>query len=127
MNIYNFFQKKLKFIEKYSDIKTELYFSYDIMRSKHRKRIRTKKNWYVPIATLIIIGVLGFQIISMYSKLSGYRDKKASLEKELSEALTTKQELIDYEIYTQSDEYIKNTARNKLGLVGENEIVFREK
>lgn len=97
------------------------------MNNKRTKRIRTKKNWYVPVATLLIIGVLGFQLLSLYSKLSGYRDKKDSLEKELSEALTTKQELIDYEAYTQSDEYIKNTARSKLGLVGENEIIFREK
>lgn len=86
-----------------------------------------KRKWYIPIATAIIVAVLGFQLINLYSKLSGYKAQEAELAEELEEAKTTEQELVEYEEYTKSDEFIKNTARSKLGLVGENEIIFKEK
>ena len=38
-----------------------------------------------------------------------------------------KQDLLDYENYTKSDKYIENTARSKLGLVYDDEMIFREK
>ena len=94
------------------------------MRTQPKKN---KRKWYIPIATAIIVGVLGFQLINLYSKLSGYRAQEAELVEQLEEAKTTEQELVEYEEYTKSDEFIKNTARSKLGLVGENEIIFKEK
>lgn len=93
-------------------------------RNSHYKK---KKNLYIPIATIIIIGILGIQLIGLYSKLCGYEKKEALLREQLNDARTTEEELKEYEAYTQSDEFIKNTARSKLGLVGENEIVFKEK
>lgn len=88
---------------------------------------KNKRKWYIPVATIIIVGVLGFQLFSLYAKLSGYRAQEEKLTQELEEAKVTEQELVEYEAYTKSDEYIRNTARNKLGLVGENEIIFKEK
>lgn len=96
-------------------------------KKKYQSKVKRKKNWYIPFFTIIIIGVLGFQLISLYMKLSDYRAIKADLEKQYKDAQVTEQELVDYEAYTQSDEYIQNTARSKLGMVKENEIVFREK
>lgn len=94
---------------------------------KYKKRVKAKRNWYVPVAIIAVILVLGIQLISLYSKISVLNDRQEVLEKELSDAKTTQEELVEYEEYTNSDDYVKNTARSKLGLVGENEIIFKEK
>ena len=40
--------------------------------------------------------------------------------------LEEQQQLADYEQYTQSQQYIEEVAKSKLGLVYNNEIVFKE-
>lgn len=94
---------------------------------KYKKRVSTNRNWYVPVAIIAVILVLGIQLVSLYSKISVLNERQEILEKELSDAKATQEELVEYEEYTNSDEYVKNTARSKLGLVGENEIIFKEK
>ena len=97
------------------------------MKKINEKKKTHRKAWYIYVATFVIIGILGYQLISLYASLSDSREREYALEKELAEAKDAQKELAEYEAYTQSDEYVKNTARNKLGLVGENEIVFKEK
>ena len=38
-----------------------------------------------------------------------------------------KEDLSEYEEYIKSDEYVEDTAKKKLGLIFDNEIIFREK
>lgn len=92
-----------------------------------RRRVKTKRKWYVPIAVIVVTLVLGFQLFGLYSKLSSYEAKKKELEFKLDEAKATEQELSDYEAYTQTEEYIINMARTKLGLVKDNEIIFKQR
>lgn len=92
-----------------------------------RRRIKQKRKWYIPFMVIAVVFVLGFQLMGLYTKLSDYKSREAALTKELEDAMTTKEELTDYEAYTKTDEYIQNLARTKLGLVKENEIIFKEK
>lgn len=93
---------------------------------KRRYSKPNKKKLYIPIVTGAIMVILGIQLISLYSKLSGYREREAYLIKEVEAAEQTAGDLEDYEAYTHSEEYICNTARTRLGLVKENEIIFKE-
>lgn len=52
--------------------------------------------------------------------------RESALEQQLEEETQRTQEIQDLEQYMQSDEYIEKTAREKLGLLKENEILFRE-
>ena len=55
-----------------------------------------------------------------------YLAKEKELSVQLEEATEEQQKLADYERYTQSQEYIEEVAKSKLGLVYNNEIVFKE-
>lgn len=90
-------------------------------------RSRQKKKWYIPIVASALILILGIQLFTLYTKLSDYRDKEAVLATRLEAAQAQSQELADYEAYTKTDEYILNTARSKLGMIKENEVIFKEK
>lgn len=92
------------------------------------KRRRTRKRkWYIPIVVIAVTIVLGIQVLNLYSKLSYYESKRADLELQLENAKATEQELTDYEAYTKTEDYIINMARTKLGLVKDNEIIFKKR
>lgn len=97
------------------------------MRRTYKKPKQKRITWYIPVAVVLVTGFLGFQLLGLYSKLSTYEERKSELMVELEEAKAKEQELSDYEAYTETDEYFQNTARTKLGLVKENEIIFKEK
>lgn len=86
---------------------------------------KQKKKWYIPVMAIALVFVLGTQLISLYSKLNDYRAREAALASQLEDAEAVRQELIDYEAYTHTDEFIRNTARNKLGMVMANETIFK--
>ena len=45
----------------------------------------------------------------------------------MEEELLRQDELSDYEEYIGSRDYVEDTAKSKLGLVYDNEIIFKEK
>ncbi len=79
------------------------------------------------VLVLFLLVALTFETFSLYHRYIKYRGKEVALEKELVVQEEKKQDLKDYEEYTKSDEYVENTAKSKLGLINENEIIFREK
>lgn len=52
--------------------------------------------------------------------------REETLEQQLKDETDRTQEIQDLENYMQTDEYIEKIAREKLGLLKENEILFRE-
>lgn len=76
---------------------------------------------------IILTVAFSIQIFNLFGKLHSYREREEVLKIELEAANARGDELSEYEKYTQTDEYIRNTARTKLGLVKENEVIFREK
>ena len=56
--------------------------------------------------------VMSTQIIKVYQKDQEYVAKQ--------------QELEDYETYTKSQQYVEDVAKSKLGLLYDNEVVFKE-
>ena len=94
---------------------------------KGRKKSSGQSRSYIAIMALFLVIVMCAQLFILYNKSVAYAEKEEALKQELSGLMDRQQELEDYELYTQSDEYTKNTAQSKLGLVYENEIVFRER
>ena len=70
--------------------------------------------------------VMSIQIINLYKEDQAYLAKEKELSVQLEEATEEQQQLAEYEQYTQSQEYIEEVAKSKLGLVYNNEIVFKE-
>ena len=66
-------------------------------------------------------------MILLIRKDLNLKEVEAKKRAELQEQQQVAQELSDKERYTQTSEYVENTAKNKLGLVREDETIFREK
>ena len=49
-----------------------------------------------------------------------------SLEQQLSAEQDRQKELEAYETYTKSQQYVEDVAKSKLGLLYDNEVVFKE-
>lgn len=52
--------------------------------------------------------------------------QEASLQKQLEEETARGEQLSSYETYTKSQQYVEDTAKSKLGLAYDNEIIFKE-
>lgn len=76
---------------------------------------------------ILLLAVMSVQVINLYHKDQVYISREAELEKQLQSEEQRKERLSDYEAYIGSKEYIEDTAKSKLGLVYDNEIIFKEK
>lgn len=96
-----------------------------------RARKNTKKTFNISgikIVTVIVLLVFVFvafgemdlerQLSSYKETLAGYEEHKAELEQE-------KEKVEELREYVESDAYIEDMAREKFGLVYENEVLFK--
>ena len=64
--------------------------------------------------------------ISVEKQLSQYQQKLEKLDNKMTEETERTKEIDDLKEYMETDEYAAEVARDKLGLVKDNEIVFKE-
>jgi cell division protein DivIC len=70
---------------------------------------------------------MSIQIWNLHQKNQEYVVQEKSLQEQLSEETERQGELKNYEAYTKTQDYIQDVAKSKLGLIHNNEIVFKEK
>ena len=94
-------------------------------RKRKKKENRMGKLCVSGIVFMFLI-VMSIQIVKLYKEDQTYIAKEKELNEQLEDATEEQQQLADYEQYTQSQQYIEEGAKSKLGLVYNNEIVFKE-
>ena len=62
----------------------------------------------------------------MDQRLAAKRQQSADLDAQISQEEDRTQEITDLQEYMQSDEYLEKVAKDKLGLVRDGEIIFKE-
>lgn len=75
------------------------------------------------VAVLLIS--LSVQSASLRQKNEDYAASEASLKKQIEQEKKRTEEIQAMEEYMQSDEYVEEVARDKLGLVYEDETIFK--
>lgn len=80
----------------------------------------------ISMILVVFVAVMTIQIVRVYQKDQEYARKQEQLEAQLEEETARAEELSEYEAYTQSQEYIEDIAKSKLGLAYDNEIIFKE-
>ena len=94
------------------------------IRSSSKKRGGTLSVAVIVVAFLI---VMIFQIVQLKNKETAYAQQTAELNKQLKEETERTVEINALADYMQSDQYIEDMAKSKLGLAYDNEIIFKEK
>ena len=100
-------------------------------KSKQKKSKKRIANNYlgmaaIAIVVLLLLGGLTYQSQTLKTRIAVYDAKAAALEESIENEQTRTQEIDEQKEYMQTDEYIAEVARDKLGLVKGNEIVFEE-
>lgn len=102
-------------------------------RNERMKR-KSKYSWGNRMALIgITMVVLSLAVVtnigasSLREKDLEYQAKEMELEKTLAEEEARAAQLEDYRIYVQTKQYVEKVAKEKLGLVKEDEILLKPK
>ena len=80
----------------------------------------------IGIVVMVLLVIMGAQIVRLSQKLEDKEARISELQEQYEEELLRTSELEELEAYMQSDEYIEEMARSKLGLVYDDEIIYKE-
>lgn len=92
------------------------------------KKKRKKRSYFaIAIVVLFLCGLVTYQKYELVDTLEQNQKQLDALEEEKKGLLKEKDEISDYEAYVQTKKYIEEIAREKLGLVYKDEIIFQSK
>lgn len=104
------------------------------MRGNQRKRVkRTKANNIMFKRSVLLIGAttgvlalgLGGKSLEMHAKVNDYDVIIQELEVRMQQEEERIIEIEEYEIYTDTDEYVEEVAREKLGMAYPDEYILK--
>lgn len=80
---------------------------------------------FVLLVLFLMVTIVGIGMIKQRKILMRYEEQAASLQEEIRSEKERQKEIDSLEEYVKTDEYIKEVAREKLGLIDPNEIIFK--
>ena len=97
-----------------------------------RRKIRVRKKKQNSLAMLLVLMVIFVMMIvvfvnnrSLKQKLANYRQREEILSEQIEQEKQRAEEIEEFEKYTKTKKYIEDIAREKLGLVYEDEIIIQ--
>jgi cell division protein DivIC len=78
------------------------------------------------LVVLLIMITVAWRSIELKQKIADYDTKIELLNTEMEAEEARSQEIKEYGIYTQTKAFIEEVAKDKLGLVYEGEIMFKQ-
>ncbi len=80
----------------------------------------------ISLVVLLLLGILLWQGNALEQELAAYQEQERALTRRVEEEKGRTEEIEGQKEYMQTDEYVEEAARDRLGLVKDNEIIFRE-
>lgn len=74
---------------------------------------------------LLLVAVVSVGSLSLKAKNNAYIAQETELEAKIAEQEERAKEIDELEDYVGTDEYVEQVAKDKLGLVYEDEIIFK--
>ena len=81
----------------------------------------------IAVAVMVMTVIVGYSVHKMNIELKEKHEKIDSLNEQIAEQELFKEEIEKYKNYVESDEFTEDAAREKHGLVHEDELVFIKK
>ena len=70
--------------------------------------------------------ILSVQIVRLYHQDQEYQQEQQELEAQLEDEQQRSEDLEERQEYVGTDQYVEDVARSKLGMVYQDEILFKE-
>lgn len=104
--------------------------SRNVKKAKKKRATRAKRqNRMAMLGITFVVSVLFIGMMAkgmdLQKQLDSYNSKLEKLDEKLEEETQRTQEIDDLKDYMKTDEYAEQVAREKLGLVKGNEIIFK--
>lgn len=80
----------------------------------------------ISLVVVLLLGILLWQGERLKRELSSYREQEKIYQEKIADEQARTEEIDNKKEYMGSDEFIEETARDRLGLVKDNEYVFKE-
>ena len=99
-------------------------------KSKRKKSKKRITNNYlgmavISVVVLLLLGGLAMKSHSLRNRIAYYDAQAAELKQQISDEKERTKEIDKRTEYMQTDEYAEQVAKDKLGLVYEDEIIFK--
>lgn len=102
-------------------------------RKSRKKNMVRRYNRQNQVTVLAITGIVSVLLVMLYfggtslkKEIEEGQKRLTVLEQEIEDEEKRTEEIEALQEYMQSDEYIEKVAKEKMGLVKENEIIFKE-
>ena len=79
----------------------------------------------ISMILLLLVAVVSVGSLSLKAKNNAYIAQETELEAKIAEQEERAKEIDELEDYVGTDEYVEQVAKDKLGLVYEDEIIFK--
>lgn len=96
-------------------------------RAAYRKKRQNRFGMFlVSIVLIMMLIVVACNSVELMAKRETYKQKEAALEEQIAAEEERAKKIEEFETYTHTKKYIEEVARDKLGLVYEGEILFKD-
>ena len=127
-----------KVLQKEIEKKAERVYNYFILvevrfmsaRTKWQKANRRRSHlgaWGIILIVLAVFGACSVGGIRLRQKNYAYQERENSLMEQIEAEERRAEEIEELEAYTKTKKYVEDVAKEKLGLVYEDEVIFKSK
>ncbi len=96
-------------------------------KAAYRKRRQNRLGMFLAyMVVIMLLIVVAYSSVELMEKKEAYRLKELALEEQIEDEQKRAREIEEFEKYTHTKKYIEEIARDKLGLVYEGEILFKD-
>lgn len=96
------------------------------MKAKRNRRYNRLAMLGISFVVCMLMVVLLVQGVNLRRKITDNDNKQQTLAQQIEDEGERTRDIEQLQEYMQSDEYIEKAAKEKIGLVKDNEIVFKE-
>lgn len=100
-------------------------------KMSHRRRLRRSMRGHrqsvmaILAVLILLVAVVSVNAMTLRAKEKSYQVQEMELAEQIEEEKARAKEIDELEKYVSTDEYVEEVAKDKLGLVYENEIIFK--
>ncbi|MDD2978593.1 MAG: septum formation initiator family protein [Hespellia sp.] len=94
-------------------------------RPKKHVRCHRRSMMGISAVLLLLTLVIFCNCVSLQAKNRSYKAQETEIQNQLAEEEKRTEEIADFKEYVKTDDYVKEVARERLGLVDPNEIIFK--
>lgn len=96
------------------------------MRERKRKLNKSNKHnlKLITVVVLVLFGVLTYKSIALKQQVAAYEKTMDKYEKDIKDLKQDRKDIEELRDYVETDSYVEEMAREKLGLVYKDEVIF---